>query len=198
MAEAGLAPADELSIDLTVADGRRAVRDLLRRGRLPGALVCASDEVAIGALHELRLAGVDVPGQVSVVGVDDHPHAELHDLTTIAQPVAEQAELATRWVLDSLEGADGRARRRRPRPTCERLPTRLVLRGSTGPAGELTRAATGRRRRTTGRPAVVTLGVSAPTTRAPFVPVLVRPLPDRYGRVTPRPCKCMVQAFTCS
>ena len=104
MTEAGLVPADELSIDLTVADGRRAVRDLLRRGRLPGALVCASDEVAIGALHELRLAGVDVPGRVSVVGVDDHPHAELHDLTTIAQPVAEQAELATRWVLDALEG----------------------------------------------------------------------------------------------
>jgi DNA-binding LacI/PurR family transcriptional regulator len=106
--DAGLPEADVLSADLTVADGRRVARDLMRRDRLPGALVCASDELAIGVLHELRRAGVDVPGRVSVIGVDDHPHAELHDLTTIAQPVAEQAELATRWVMDALrEGSPG-------------------------------------------------------------------------------------------
>ncbi len=134
MALAGLPEKDVLSADLTVADGRRVVRDLLRRDRLPGALVCSSDELAIGVLHELRQAGVPVPGRVSVIGVDDHPHAELHDLTTIAQPVAEQAELATRWVLASLHGTGGPddGLSGAP-PEAQRLPTRLVVRGSTGP-----------------------------------------------------------------
>lgn len=130
--DAGLPEAEVVGADLTVADGRRVVTELLRRDRLPGALVCASDELAIGVLHELRQAGVDVPGQVSVIGVDDHPFAELHGLTTIAQPVAEQAELATRWVLDALRGDGPRAGT--AGPVVEQLPTRLVVRGSTGPA----------------------------------------------------------------
>ncbi|MFC3688966.1 LacI family DNA-binding transcriptional regulator [Aquipuribacter hungaricus] len=133
MTAAGLEPGEALVADLTVADGRRTVRELLRRGTLPGALVCACDELAIGVLHELRQAGVDVPGQVSVIGVDDHPHAELHDLTTISQPVAEQAETATRWVMEGLRPG-ARAGGTEPAPRSERMPTRLVLRRSTGPA----------------------------------------------------------------
>ncbi|WP_380164585.1 LacI family DNA-binding transcriptional regulator [Jannaschia sp. R86511] len=127
----GLVEQEVVSADLTVADGRRVGRDLLRRRQLPPALVCASDEVAIGVLHELRVAGVDVPGQVSVIGVDDHPHAVLHDLTTIAQPVAEQAELATRWLLAALEGGDGAATV--AGEGVELLQTRLVVRGTTAP-----------------------------------------------------------------
>lgn len=136
MAAAGLPEQDVVSADLTVADGRRVAVEMLRRGQVPRAMVCASDEVAIGVLHELRVAGVDVPGEVSVVGVDDHPHAVLHDLTTIAQPVAEQAELATRWLLEGLDPT-------RPRPAPDRgpaaelLPTRLVVRGSTAPARQV-------------------------------------------------------------
>ncbi len=107
---------------------------LLRSGGLPRALLCASDELAIGVLHELRTAGVDVPGRVSVMGVDDHPHAELHGLTTIAQPVAEQAELAARWVVEAVRagGRRGPVVRTVP-PEPERLATRLVVRASTGP-----------------------------------------------------------------
>ena len=153
MAEAGLPEADVVNADLTVADGRRVVRQMLQQDRVPGAMVCASDELAIGVLHELRRAGVDVPGRVSVIGVDDHPHAELHDLTTIAQPVAEQAELGTRWLMDALrpeEGttpavataaAPGAAPAVAKPPQVHRLPTRLVIRASTGPfeAGRHTR-----------------------------------------------------------
>ncbi len=91
--------------DLTVAEGRRAAMELVARSRLPSAAVAASDEVAIGLQHELRRLGVDVPGRMSIIGVDDHPHAVLHDLTTMSQPVAEQAELAARWLLQQL--ADG-------------------------------------------------------------------------------------------
>ncbi len=120
--------------DLTVAEGRRCARQLLAEGDLPTGLVCCSDEVAIGVLHEMHLAGVRVPQQISVIGVDDHPHAELHDLTTIVNPVGEQAEAATRWLLAGL-ATPGIP----PRPVDELHPTgviqyfatELLVRGST-------------------------------------------------------------------
>ncbi|WP_336924007.1 LacI family DNA-binding transcriptional regulator [Aquipuribacter sp. SD81] len=136
MEAAGLRARPAISCDLTVAEGRRAARELLARPALPTGLVATSDELAIGLLHELRLAGVAVPGDVSVVGVDDHPHAELHDLTTIAQPVAEQAEAAARWLLRLL-GTAGPVAGRLPADWdrhVERLPTALVVRGSTARA----------------------------------------------------------------
>lgn len=135
MEGAGLRAAEAVSCDLTVPEGRRAARALLARPVLPTGLVATSDELAIGLLHELHRAGVRVPQDVSVVGVDDHPHAELHDLTTIGQPVAEQAEAAARWLLRLLESAgtdNGRLPEGWDRHV-ERLPTALVERASTGP-----------------------------------------------------------------
>lgn len=150
MASAGLVAHDVVSADLTLGDGRRIGADLLRRDRIPQALVCASDELAIGVLHELRAAGVSVPGEVSVVGVDDHPHAVLHGLTTIAQPVAEQAELAALWLLASLQPGEpvpskpvpgepapgGPAPGEPSGPRAELLPTRLLVRRSTAAPSE--------------------------------------------------------------
>ena len=126
LARAGLVEAGPLlDADLTVEEGRRLGRRLVASGDLPTGLVCCCDELAIGVMHELRGAGVRVPEDVSVVGVDDHPFAALHDLTTVAQPVAEQAETAARWLLDSLGQATGGT------AGGEQLDTWLVRRGST-------------------------------------------------------------------
>jgi LacI family repressor for deo operon, udp, cdd, tsx, nupC, and nupG len=85
-----------------------------------------SDEMAFGVLHALRRHGVDVPAQMSVIGVDDHPMADLHELTTVGQDVQAQGAAAARITLDLLRG--------RPSHTAAEHPTRLVLRGTTGPA----------------------------------------------------------------
>jgi DNA-binding LacI/PurR family transcriptional regulator len=66
-----------------------------------------------------------VPDDISVVGIDDHPLAELMDLTTVAQPVREQGRMAGRMVLSLLAGDTVE-----PGVT---VPTRLVVRGSTAP-----------------------------------------------------------------
>jgi LacI family transcriptional regulator, repressor for deo operon, udp, cdd, tsx, nupC, and nupG len=92
----------------------------------PTAVFAYSDEVAMGAMRTLRRAHVPIPERISIVGVDDHPLAELNDLTTVHQPVEEQGEIAARMVLDLLHG--------RPVTDSHRcVGTYLVVRNSTAP-----------------------------------------------------------------
>lgn len=106
--------------------GARAMERLISLREPPTAVFAYSDEVAIGALRTLRRAHIAVPDQMSVVGVDDHPMAELSDLTTVHQPVERQGALAARLALDLVRGAQ-------PAHRQITVPTHVVVRGSTGP-----------------------------------------------------------------
>jgi len=108
--------------------GERGMAALLHLAAPPTAVFAYSDEIALGALRGLQRAGVDVPAQVSVVGVDGHPTAELFGLTTVDQEVRRQGRLVGRMVLDRLQG-------RGPDEQSVLVPTRLVLRGSTAAPG---------------------------------------------------------------
>ncbi|MGH9433692.1 MAG: LacI family DNA-binding transcriptional regulator [Terriglobia bacterium] len=68
--------------------GAEAARLLLSQPRLPTAILCSNDLTAIGVLQALGEAGVDVPGEVSVVGFDDI------DLAHFAQPPLTTAMLS--------------------------------------------------------------------------------------------------------
>lgn len=72
--------------------GAAAMRALLE-GDGVDAVFCAADTLAIGALEAIRSAGLDIPGQVGLIGYDDLPAAGWSgiDLTTIAYPRAEIA-----------------------------------------------------------------------------------------------------------
>ncbi len=126
--EDGRAPdaAFETGGGFTVAGGERAMGTLLGLPRRPTAVFAASDEMAFGALRALRRAGLRVPDDVSVLGFDDHDLAELLDLSTVAQPVAELGARAGERILARL--SDGKIL---TSPAI--LRTRLVLRGSTAP-----------------------------------------------------------------
>jgi len=94
-----------------VAGGQRATAELLGEGAT--ALVVANNLMAVGALRALREAGLRAPGDVSLVGIDDPPWAELTDppLTTLAQPVRAMAEAAAELLLGRLEGRRSRPKR---------------------------------------------------------------------------------------
>lgn len=126
--EAGLHDPMVVNVEWGIGGGARGMEMLMSRPQLPTAVFCHSDEIALGALRTLRRSGVSVPQQISVIGVDDHPSAELCDLTTVAQPVFEQGQIAAQQVLARLD-TDGPA----AAPTVTTLPTRLVIRGSTAP-----------------------------------------------------------------
>lgn len=66
-----------------------------RRDR-PTAIVGVCDEAAIGATIAARRLGISVPTELSVVGIDDHEHAEMFTLTTIRQSPREQGAEAVR------------------------------------------------------------------------------------------------------
>lgn len=62
--------------------------------------------MAIGAIHELKTAGLRVPEDISVVGFDDIGFSEVFDppITTIRQPRHEMGRLAMDMVVRRLEG----------------------------------------------------------------------------------------------
>jgi DNA-binding LacI/PurR family transcriptional regulator len=129
MREAGIDPpaAYAETSDFTAASGQSAMERLLAVRERPTAVFAASDEIAFGVLSAARAAGCDVPADLSVVGVDDHDLSAMADLTTIAQPVVEQGQLAAQLVLAAIGGDLSR------RHEHVLMATRLVLRSSTAP-----------------------------------------------------------------
>jgi LacI family transcriptional regulator, repressor for deo operon, udp, cdd, tsx, nupC, and nupG len=125
--DADIPQAEELvmSGDWGGAYGAEAMERLLSLRQPPTAVYAHSDEVALGAIRTLRRAGLRVPEDVSVIGIDDHPLAELCDLSTVHQPVREQGAIAARMVVGLLRGEDVER-------SCT-MPTRLVVRRSTAP-----------------------------------------------------------------
>lgn len=102
--------------------------ELLTGPVTPTAVLAEYDELAIGALWALRRAGLRVPQDVSVVGIDDHEMAPFLDLTTVAQNVERQGQVAARMLLQLLDAEEGT-----PPEAPVVLPTRLILRGTTAP-----------------------------------------------------------------
>lgn len=80
-------------------DGAALVGGLLARrdgDGLPDVLMCANDELALGALEALRAAGLAVPGDIAVTGWDDVMAARYAGLTTVRQPMRSLGEIAAR------------------------------------------------------------------------------------------------------
>jgi LacI family transcriptional regulator, galactose operon repressor len=80
--------------------GDAAAERLLAAEALPDAILAVNDEVAIGLLTALRRHGVDVPGRVSLAGIDDTRPARYVDLTSVTLPLHELGAMAARLVLD--------------------------------------------------------------------------------------------------
>ncbi len=106
MAESGLAEfARHIPCEVDMPDGYATAVDFLSSPRTrPTAIVGVCDEVAIGAVIAARRQGLGVPNDLSVIGIDDHAHAEMFSLTTLRQSPRDQGETAvellTRLIAD--------------------------------------------------------------------------------------------------
>ncbi|GHJ41693.1 LacI family DNA-binding transcriptional regulator [Streptomyces sp. TS71-3] len=123
-------------------EAHRHAIELLCRPDRPTAIFAHNDPTAYAVLDAVEECGLRVPEDVSVVGFDDivsSAHVR-PPLTTVRQPFEEMGRQAADMLLSALSYAPGP-------PRHVRMPTELVVRGSTGPAPR-------RRRRASGRPAV--------------------------------------------
>ena len=112
----------------TVDGGAEAAAHLLAVPDRPTAIFAESDEMAYGALRTIHRAGLRVPQDIAVIGFDDHELAGLMDLSTIRQPVAEQALDITTRLLAAVAAGET------PESDAVVMPTQLIVRGTTDPS----------------------------------------------------------------
>ena len=114
----------------SIDGGEAAFRRAWAFGLRPSGVLAMSDAMAIGAMRAARQLGLRIPEDLSVIGFDDIDLAALVDpaLTTVHQPIRQKGIDAVRLLLAEMELRPGN------QPEHLRLETRLVVRGSTGPA----------------------------------------------------------------
>lgn len=126
---AGLALPDWRVVDqpLTTAGGRSGCAALLSSADPPTGIVCGVDTQAIGCIAHARDRGVDVPRDLSIVGIDNLEMSAniAPPLTTVHIPTAKIGECAARMILRRIEGGTAQ--------TAIELPIELVVRASTAP-----------------------------------------------------------------
>lgn len=125
----GMKPDPVTYSDYRVDAGASAVRDILSAREIPTVIFCGSDLIAMGAMSTLETAGVKIPEDVSIVGIDDISFACLArpPLTTIKVPRERLGTVAF--------GALEKMLKLKRRKGAEyHLETELVVRKSTAPA----------------------------------------------------------------
>ncbi|MDP2943325.1 MAG: substrate-binding domain-containing protein, partial [Candidatus Omnitrophota bacterium] len=101
---------------------------LLELDELPTAVFIASDEMALGAVKAIREKGLEIPGDISIIGFDDNPICtELFpQITTVRQPISEMGRLAAELMIKLMEGKEKGGIKKS-------LDTELVIRDSCRP-----------------------------------------------------------------
>lgn len=127
LAAAGLAPqAIWVTGRSDQHSGRLATNELLDAHPETTAIVCTTDQLAIGAMQAASDRGLRVPDDLSVTGFDDVPDAArcVPPLTTVRQPIVDKGRAAAELLLDQVSSG---VRHR------IQLPIELVVRASTAP-----------------------------------------------------------------
>ena len=123
--------------DWTATSGEAGLHQLLAESPTMDAVFASNDQMALGALHAAHTLGLQVPGDLAVVGVDNIPEGSHFwpPLTTVHQPLGDAGVLA----VETVDAAIRRLRQRRgatsalePRTTW--LQPSLIVRESSRPA----------------------------------------------------------------
>jgi LacI family transcriptional regulator len=123
-----------LAEEAVSAGGERGARELLSRPDRPTALFCYNDRMAMGVYRAARKLGLEIPGDVSVIGYDDQElvAAELEPgLTTVALPHFDMGRRAAKLLIAHIERSQHETKATDIGPFLEPCP--LVERGSVAP-----------------------------------------------------------------
>lgn len=131
LAKAGLEAGPTYEGDWTASSGYQGMTKILAQHPKFTGLVVGNDQMALGALHRLREAGLAAPEDISVVGFDDIPESGYFDppLTTVRQDFTALGKRSADYLIALID--DPRAATPQ-----EMLKPSLVLRGSTRRTGD--------------------------------------------------------------
>lgn len=90
--------------DYREQSGQRAARIIALTQERPEVLVCANDNMAIGAIRYFREAGLRVPEDICITGFDNCELARMMGLTTVDVPDYERGYLAARHLIENVRG----------------------------------------------------------------------------------------------
>lgn len=105
---------------------RNEIRELGLAGKIPEALFCYNDHIAISTIRGLKEAGLQVPRDCAVVGCDGIDEADLIDpsLTTVSQPIKAMCGKGWEMMIDRIHQPE-------QSPRYENLRPELIIREST-------------------------------------------------------------------
>ncbi len=113
----------------SIDSGYGTMQAILNKGDPPSAVFCANDLLAIGAIKALQESGLNVPQDISVIGIDDIMLSSLVNpaLTTIRQPTLDLGAMAAKLLIERIQGNYTGVHRK------VILPGELIIRNSTRP-----------------------------------------------------------------
>jgi LacI family transcriptional regulator, galactose operon repressor len=121
----GLETEATMEVPYSISAGRLALARLVEQDKLPTALVCGNDVIALGVLFEALERGIAVPRQLSITGFDNLPLTEhiRPTITTVDVPAEEMGYAAASALLSAIE--------KNGRVSSRELNAPLLVRGTT-------------------------------------------------------------------
>jgi LacI family transcriptional regulator len=109
-------------------EGYAGACELMELAEPPTAIFASNDVMAMGAMDAVRTRGLRIPEDVSIMGFDDIPQAEVvrPALSTVRQPLRDMGAIATQMLIEKLKDPEKEMTR-------IELPTELIVRASTMP-----------------------------------------------------------------
>ncbi|NKK04051.1 substrate-binding domain-containing protein [Rhizobium leguminosarum bv. viciae] len=116
-----------VSEEYSIQAGGERMNEMLEAGVRPTAVICAGDDMALGAMHAARLSGLEIPRDIAFIGFDDQPFSAVMNpsLSTIQIPRREMGMAGARLLLANMDMT-------KDKPDSILLPHKLIVRESCG------------------------------------------------------------------
>lgn len=103
--DSGLEIDERLICDLktmSAAEGREATKELLNLPEPPDGIFSANDTAAVSAILTAKEKGIDIPGELAVIGFNDDPVASIVEpsLSSVSHPAKRMGEIAAQRILE--------------------------------------------------------------------------------------------------
>lgn len=97
-----------LTGDFSIESGYQCVKEILSQKDYPTAIICGNDNMAVGAMRAIQSEGLNIPGDISLVGIDNSivSKAVVPQLTTVDLCMVDVGQIAIKNLLSRIKDQD--------------------------------------------------------------------------------------------